>query len=109
MKESKYEFLTRKLEIQKHILTSDGLRVDHKNEKTILEFPTPTRQKDLHRFLGLVNYLQRFLPGLPSNASTLSELQAEYMKWIWTDTHNQAFKRRKEIVNYSQILRRWND
>ena len=103
MKESKSQFFTGKLEILGHILTLDGLDVDREKWKTILEFSTPTR-KDLRGFLEVVNYLQRFLPGLAFDASTLSELQGEYTKWICTDIHNQAFKRLKELVNSTQIL-----
>ena len=101
LKESKCQFFTRKLEILAHILTSDGLPVDPKKRKTILEFPTPTCKKDLRGFLEVVHYLQRFLPGLASDASTLLERQGEYIKWIWTDTHDQVFKRLKELVNSS--------
>ena len=39
----------------------------------------------------------------------MSELQGEYTKCIWTDTHNQAFKRLKERMNSSQILTPWNN
>ena len=109
MKERKCQFHTRKLEILVHILTSDELHVDRKKRKTILEFPTPTCKKNLRGFLVVVNYLQRFLPGLASDASTLSELQGEYTKWIGTDSYDQAFKRLKELGNSSQILRLWKN
>ena len=82
LKESKCQFFTRKLEILGHILSSDGLHIVPKKRKTIQEFPTPTFNKDLRVFLGVVNYLQRFQQGLPSDTSTLSELQGEYTKWI---------------------------
>ena len=65
-----------------HILTSDGLHVDREKRKTIPEFPTPTCMKNLYRFLGVINYVQRFLPGLAFDTSTLSELQGEYIKWM---------------------------
>ena len=74
LKESKCQFFTRKLEILAHILTSDGLHVDPKKWNTILEFPTPAPKKDLGGFLGVVNYWQRVLPGLASDASTLSDI-----------------------------------
>ena len=109
LKESQYQFWTTKLAIPGQILMSDGLHVDPKKRKTILEFPTPVHKKNLHGFLGVVNYLQRFLLGLASNPSTLSELQEEYIKWIWTDTHDEAFKRLKKLVNSSQILKLWNE
>ena len=101
LKDSKCQFFTGKLEIFGYILTSGGLHFDLKKRKTILEFPTPTYKKDLHRFLGVVNYLQQCLPGLASDTSALSELHGEYTKWICTNTHDQAFKRPKELVNSS--------
>ena len=85
------------------------MHVDTKKRKTILEFPTSIAKQNLHGFLGVVNCLQRFLPGFTSDASTLSELQGEYITWIWTDTHDQAFKRLKELVNSVQLLRHWNN
>ena len=108
LNENKCQFFTRKLEILVHIVTSDWLQVDPKKRKTILEFPTSTHKKDVHRFLGVANYLQRFLPGLASDASILWELQRECIKCIWTDTHRHAFKRLKELVKSLQILRPWN-
>ena len=60
-------------------------------------------------FRGVVNYLQRFLLGLASDTSILLELQGEYTKWIWTNTHGQAFERLKELVDSSRILRPWNN
>ena len=82
LKESKYWFITRKLEILVHILTSEGLHLHTKKQKTILEFSTPTGKKNLCGFVGVVNYLQRFLPELACDANTLSELHREYIKWI---------------------------
>ena len=61
LKERKCQFCTRKLEILMYILTSDGWHVDLKKRKTILEFPTPTCNKNLHGFLGVVNYCNRML------------------------------------------------
>ena len=92
-----------------HIATSAGLHVDSENRKTLLELPTSSQVKDLRGFLGLVNYLPRLLPGLASNGSTLSELQGEVTKWFWRNTHDQACKSLKEVVNSSQILKGENN
>ena len=59
-------------------MTTDGLHVDPKKRKTILEFPTPTRKKNFHRFLVVGNYLQRFLLGLAPDTSILLALYGEY-------------------------------
>ena len=105
LKDRKCQFFPGKLDILVHILTSDVLHVDTKKWKTILEFANLPCKMNLHGFLGLVNYLQRFLPALAFDASTLSELQGEYTKWIWPDTCDQAFQRLKELMNCLQILR----
>ena len=70
LKESKCQLFTMKLEILVHIRTSKGLHVDKKKSKTILEFLTPTCKNDMYRFLGVVYYVQGFLPGLASDAGT---------------------------------------
>ena len=46
LKESNCHFFPRKREILAHMLISEGLHVDPKQRKTILEVPTPTRKKD---------------------------------------------------------------
>ena len=74
LKESKVQFFTRKLEILVYILISDRLHVSLKKRKTMLELLTPAHEKVLGAFQVVVNYLQRFLPGLASDASTLSKL-----------------------------------
>ena len=88
-----------------HILISDILHVNPKKCKTVVKFPTSAHKKNWGRFLGMVIYLPRFQPWLASDTSTLSELLGEYTKWIWMNTHDQAFKGLKEGVNCSKILR----
>ena len=70
-KESKCQFFSGKLETLVHILTPDGLNIDPKKRKTILEVPTTTCKNDLHGFLEVVYQLPRFPPGLASDASPL--------------------------------------
>ena len=54
-RESKCQFFARKLETFGHILNLDGLHVNTKKRKTILEFPTPACKKDLCGFLVVAN------------------------------------------------------
>ena len=42
-------------------LSKDGLRPDLNKVKLIQKWPTPKNQKELQSFLGIVNYLSRFL------------------------------------------------
>lgn len=45
-------------------LTDKGLQPAPEKVRTIREMPVPTDKEDVRRFLGLVQYLEKFLPHL---------------------------------------------
>ena len=54
------------LDVLGHVMSSDGLGVDpHKIDK-ISQWPTPTTKKQVSGFLGLVNWIKKFIKPLPS-------------------------------------------
>ncbi len=79
-----------------HLLTSEGLNPDPKKVQTILEMPPPTDMKGIKRFLGMVNYLAKFLPLLSDMSQPLRNLEDKYVEWCWLEHHEQAFRTVKE-------------
>ena len=57
-----------------HILTPDGLKPDPKKVEAINDMPHPTDVQSLRRFLGMINYLAKFLPGLSDETEVLRKL-----------------------------------
>lgn len=47
-----------------HVFTPDGLKPDPKKTAAFIEIPAPTDVFRLQRFLGMVNYLGKFIPNL---------------------------------------------
>ncbi|PIK37199.1 putative sodium channel protein type 4 subunit alpha B-like [Apostichopus japonicus] len=47
-----------------HILTSDGVKPDIKKVKAIRDMHPPTNITELKRFLGMVNYVAKFVDNL---------------------------------------------
>jgi len=47
LKASKYQFFTKRLDILGHILTPDGLHMDPKKRKKVLDFKVPTKRREL--------------------------------------------------------------
>ncbi len=45
-----------------HLLTSEGIKPDPKKVEAVQIMPQPTDVPSIKRFLGLVNYLSKFLP-----------------------------------------------
>ena len=52
--------------------------------------PEPNNPKELCSFLVMVNYYDRFTPGLASKCACLNDLLHKDAKWKWTKTHTQA-------------------
>lgn len=82
-----------------HILTDKGLQPDESKIATIRNYPTPTDRKEVHRFIGMVNYLSRFIPNLSANLTNMRKLISESQPWKWTPTEAAEFHRVKSLVS----------
>lgn len=87
-----------------HTVSKDGLKVDLDKVKAIQEFTEPTDVKELQRFLGMINYLGKFVPGLSEHTSVLRELCKQDVIWHWTEQHHNAFQDLKNVVTSAPVL-----
>ena len=62
------------------VFTVQGMWSDPSKPQALQELPAPDSQVKLYLFLGLVKYLQPFLPGLSTKTMLLCEQLAE---WDW--------------------------
>jgi len=108
LKESKCQFLTKRLEILGQVLTPEGLSADPITRQKIMDHPAPSNRRQLRGFMGIVNYLCKFLANLGSIAAPLTELQGEGKPRTWTETHNTAFKNIQQMCNSEQLLKPWD-
>ncbi|XP_038116994.1 uncharacterized protein K02A2.6-like [Culex quinquefasciatus] len=88
-----------------HVLTNKGLQPDETKISTIRNYPTPTDRKAVHRFIGMVNYLSRFIPNLSANLTSLRKLIVESQPWQWTKVEAEEFERVKSLVSDTDTLR----
>ena len=66
--------------------------------------PYPTDAQSLRRFLGMVNYLDKFLPRLSEETEVLRKLTEKDTQWCWFPTHAQAVARVKEMIISAPVL-----
>ena len=45
-----------------HILSSGGISGNHKKIEKVWDWPIPINAKEVHSFIGLASYYQRFIP-----------------------------------------------
>ena len=47
-----------------HIVSKGGIKIDPKKCSAIVDIPMPTNKTELQRFLGMMNYIGKFIPNL---------------------------------------------
>lgn len=88
-----------------NVLSDQGLRADESKVAVIKNFPTPTDRKELHRFVGMVNYLSRFIPNLSADLFNLRKLISEKVPWCWGPTEQHDFETVKAKVADTRTLK----
>ena len=77
------------------VFTAQGMQLDHAKIQALQDLPTPDSQVKLRFFLGLINYLQLFMPGLSSKTMFL---HGQLTKWDWNPSTDAAFQHIKAWI-----------
>ncbi|GKA52449.1 hypothetical protein Tco_0745764 [Tanacetum coccineum] len=71
---SKCDFWIRIVQFLGHLIDNQGLHVDPAKIKAIKNWTSPTTPTEIHQFLGLLGYYQRFIECFSKIAKSLTEL-----------------------------------
>ncbi|GFR90992.1 Pol polyprotein [Elysia marginata] len=86
-------------------VTPNGITPVPEKVKAITEFPKPSDKKALQRFLGMLNYYHRFLPGIAKCLAPLTEATKSRSKvTTWTDDCQTAFEAAKSSLASATLL-----
>lgn len=67
--------------------------------------PTPTSVKSLQEFLGMVQYLAKFLPQLSNVTEPLRKLECKNTQWCWLPAHDEAIAKIKQMICEAPVLK----
>lgn len=82
-----------------HILTAEGVSPSPEKVKAIATMPVPDSTEKLRSFLGLANWVgQRFIHNFASIVAPLWDLLKKDAKFVWDETHMNAFRRLQEAI-----------
>ncbi|KAF1313449.1 reverse transcriptase, partial [Globisporangium splendens] len=82
----------------------NGVRPDPEKIKVINDWPVPTSQKDLRKFLGLATYLHKYSQNYAGIIRPLSSLLKKDVDWKWSDECQDAFVRVKSSLTEAPVL-----
>ena len=67
--------------------------------------PLPPNKKELQRFLGMVNYLAKFIPNLSDHTAPLRSLLEKDTIWSMQDPQIEAIAKLKKLITTSPVLK----
>ena len=67
--------------------------------------PEPCDKKGLQRFLGMVQYVAKFIPDLSTITAHLRQLTRNDTEWSWKPEHQAAINQLKQSLVEEPVLR----
>ena len=74
-----------------NIVSSEGLRADPEKVRAMRDMTNPTTEEEVHRFLGSIQYLSKFLPILAELETPLREVTKKEVLFHWDKPQEAAF------------------
>ena len=87
-----------------HILSSQGIRADPKKTEAICDMPAPADVAGVRRFLGMANYLGKFVKDMASVYEPFRQLTRQDVQWEWSHEQSRAFDHVKREMAETPIL-----
>ncbi|UYV74161.1 K02A2.6-like [Cordylochernes scorpioides] len=92
----KCQFGVKTVKFPGHTLSSEGLFIDEEKLDAITKMEAPRSTKELKSFLGMVNYLGKFIPNLADKLQPLNSLLSTKNEWVWDEPQKKSFNLLKQ-------------
>ena len=84
--------------------TSKGLQADPSKISAICNMEPPQNKKELETFLGMINYISKFLPHLAEETHSLRNLLKDKAEFVWDSNMENVFQRVKALITAVPVL-----
>ncbi|SCV74548.1 BQ2448_7577 [Microbotryum intermedium] len=103
----KTELFTTSCDFLGHVISQNGIAADQSKVDRIVEWPRPRTVTKLRGFLGLVQYLRKFINGLAQHTKPLSDLTLKNanVRLMWGVEQERHFNAIKAIVTSLPCLK----
>ncbi|KAK3712645.1 hypothetical protein QZH41_002105, partial [Actinostola sp. cb2023] len=87
-----------------HIISAEGLKLDPGKVEAINNMDPSTSLADLQTFLGMTQFLSRFITNLAATASILWDLTKKSSDFQWCPEHQSAVEQIKKLISSLQYF-----
>lgn len=95
----KCQFRVTELEFLGHKICDKGIRPSDTKVRALLSFREPKNEQELRSFLGLANYMNKFIPNLFTIDQPLRKLLAKDVKFEWSKEQEDSFGQIKAALS----------
>ena len=95
---NKHQIARTELSFFGHTISATGLKPDPRKIEAIRNMDPSTSLPDLQTFLGMVQYLGRYIPNLASVSAVLWDLTKSANEFQWNPEHQQAADKVKKLI-----------
>lgn len=88
-----------------HLFTKTGLKPDEAKATAIKDMPAPDSPEALWRFVGMVNYLHKFISNLSEKTAPPRELLRRDTHWSWEESQQKAFEPLKLGISQPPVIK----
>ena len=87
-----------------HRISKDGLSMDPSKVSSMRGMEEPSCLETPSRFLGMVNYLDKFLPNITELINPLLNLLTKDIPWNWSSSQQKSFDSVKKAITTAPVL-----
>ncbi|KAL8593283.1 hypothetical protein ACOMHN_009936 [Nucella lapillus] len=104
----KCEFNKNSIEFYGFIFGKNGISPDPRKVNVVHKMPTPTNAKEVRSFLGMTNYVSRFIKDYADLTKPLRDLTRKNAPWSWAEAHQKAFTELNEKITSDKVMKYFN-
>ena len=101
---SKFKYRLTEVTYAGHMLSQRGLREDWKKIEAVTEMERPGDLSGIRRFLGMANFLGKFIKDLADICEPLRQLTKQDVEWQWAHEQERAFQNVKKALISSPVF-----
>ncbi|XP_019460129.1 PREDICTED: uncharacterized protein LOC109359891 [Lupinus angustifolius] len=101
---SKCEFLLESVIFLGHVISSEGIGLDHAKVGTVMEWNSPKSVTEIRSFLDVAGYYRRFIEGFLKLVLPLTTLTRKDKNFVWTTKCEENFQELKKRLTTTHVL-----
>ena len=101
---SKCEFWLNEVQFLGHVISKDGIKVDHVKIEAVSKWEQPKNPTEIMSFLGLAGYYRRFVKDFAKIATPLTKLTRKNEKFMWNEKCEESFQELKKRLVTAPVL-----